>query len=140
MTVLDKRSPQNEASQYNQQAVELNDADNLCAKTKQEQDTFPKPTKEGCHLDDPKQVEAIYHYLLIVVDDNNSDKYRYNAAKHLATYYYKRPIYPKAWEVNEKRILKELNNTVKEYGAHTARIEREIPCLFEAVNVIKDGQ
>jgi len=139
--VIERESSKEEISLDYKQADELANIVKPHTKTKQEQDTFPKPDKEGCHLDDPEQIEKIHHYLLIVLNDNNSDKYRYDAAKHLATYYYNRPIYYEAWKANEKRILGELNNTVKKNGNLTATIiEREIPCLFEAVHVIKEDQ
>jgi len=132
--VVEKELPEEEISLESKQADELADVVKPHTKTKHEQDTFPKPDKEGCHLDDPVQVEAIYHYLLIVLDDNNSDKYRYDASKHLATYYFKRPIFSKDWNANEAHIIKEFIET------GTNRIQREIPCLFESIDVIEEGQ
>jgi len=72
--------------------------------------------------------------LLIVADNNYSDKDRVAAAKHLAIHYFKRPIFPVDWKINQARIIREFNNT------GTDRIGREITCLFEAVGAMEEGQ
>lgn len=121
---------------------DLNDSDKPCAKTKHETEPFTEPRvkERSSNLDDPRQVEAIYHYLLIVADENYSDKDRAAAAEHLAIHYFKRPIYPMAWLANQAYITKELKGPGKSRIKYKERIEREITCLFLSIDVMEKGQ
>jgi len=136
VSVLDKESSQIGTSQSSNQVVTLNDSDKPSVKTKQEVEQFTEPAikERSSNLNDPKQVNAIYHYLLIVAGKNYSDRDRVAAAEHLAKYYFKCPIYRVDWKLNEARIIRELNNT------GTDIIDRTKARLFEAVEVMEKGQ
>jgi len=136
MAVLDKEPLQIETNQRNSQAATLNDSDKPCVKTKQEVGQFTEPAikERSSNLKEQEQVKAIYHYLLIVADKNYSINDRVAAAKHLATYYFKRPIYHTDWYINKARINRELNYT------GTDIIGRTKTCLFESVDVMEKGQ
>jgi len=90
----------------------------------------PKIEERSSNLNDPEQVKAIYHYLLIVADKNYSDKDRADAAEHLAIHYFKRPIFPTDWNINQARILREIKES------KVGIIQRTKSCLFEAVGVM----
>jgi len=72
--------------------------------------------------------------LLIIADRNYSDKDRTVAAEHLATHYFKRPIFPVDWNINQARILREIKET------NVGIIQRTKTCLFESVDAMEEGQ
>ena len=136
MAVLDKEPSQIGTSQSSNQAATLNDSDKPSVKTKHETEPFTEPIVEerSSNLEDPEQVNAIYHYLLIVADKNCPDKDRAAAAEHLAIHYFKRPIYPVYWNTNQARICRE----IKETGLGIIRRTRT--CLFESIGVLEPWQ
>jgi len=94
----------------------------------------PEIEERSSNVKDPEQVNAIYHYLLIVAGEDYSDIDRVAAAEHLAIHYFKCPIYHVDWKLNEASIIMELNNT------GTDIIDRTKARLFEAVDVMEKGQ
>jgi len=136
MDVLDKEPSQIGTSQSSNQVVTLNDSDKPSVKTKQEVEQFTEPAikERSSNLKDPEQVKAIYHYLLIVADKNYPANARVAAAEHLAIHYFKRPIYPVDYNINHARILREIKET------WVGIIQRTKICLFEAVDVMEEGQ